>query len=126
METSFKAVVFDSGNRVLLGSSPRGEWELLGGRADPADGGPEDTVRRELREEAGLTVHVGKLIDIWYYDVPGDDRVAVASYVATADYFAQLSRGDEHVELAFFEPAELDQLNLPEAYKRTIRLAQSQ
>jgi hypothetical protein len=34
METSFKAALFDSANRVLLGSNPRGEWELLGGRAD--------------------------------------------------------------------------------------------
>jgi hypothetical protein len=86
MDTSFKAVIVDSGISVLLGSNPRGERELLGGRAEPHDGGPEDKVRRELREEAG----------------------------------------DEHIELPFFELAELEQLDLPQAYKHTIRLAQSQ
>jgi 8-oxo-dGTP pyrophosphatase MutT (NUDIX family) len=125
MDTSFKAVIFDSTGRVLLGSNLRGEWELLGGRAEPEDTTPEDTIRREVQEEAGLTIHIGEFVDIWYYDIPNEGRVAVASYRAELGDSKQLIRGDEHDALAFFDVDELHRIHLPDGYKRTIRLAQT-
>jgi 8-oxo-dGTP pyrophosphatase MutT (NUDIX family) len=123
VDTSFKAVVFDSAHRVLLGMNPRREWELLGGRADPRDRGPADTIRRELREEAGIEVVVGDLIDIWYLDIPSGGRVAVASYQAWSAEPESITSSDEHTQLAFFELDRLDRLNLPDGYATTIRLA---
>lgn len=123
MDVSFKAVLFDSDGAVLLGRNRRHEWELLGGRADPADRSPADTIRRELHEEAGLGVTVGALVDIWYYDIAGEGRVAVASYLASSIVGGSLRASDEHAELCWFELDELDDIPLPRGYATTIRLA---
>lgn len=125
MDVSFKAVLFDSDGAVLLGRNRRREWELLGGRADLADRSPADTIRRELFEEAGLTVTIGGLVDIWYYDIAGEGRVAVASYLATSSSEGSLRPSEEHAELCWFGLDELDGIPLPEGYVSTIRLAHS-
>ncbi|HEY1529475.1 MAG TPA: NUDIX hydrolase [Galbitalea sp.] len=123
MDTSFKAVILDSANRVLLGFNRRGEWELLGGRAEPQDNTPEETIRREVQEEAGLAIDIFELLDIWYYDIPTRGRVAVASYRASVVGGQQLTRGDEHDDVAFFDVKKLDRLPLPDGYRKSIRLA---
>jgi 8-oxo-dGTP pyrophosphatase MutT (NUDIX family) len=99
----------------------RAEWELLGGRADPGDSSPENTIRRELLEEAGVEVAVGPLIDIRFYDV-ADGRVAIASYLATVQT-GVTTPSSEHTELAFFETGQLAGLALPGGYSTSIRRA---
>ncbi|MGW2571496.1 NUDIX domain-containing protein [Streptomyces sp. NPDC001537] len=101
IDTSFKAVLLDSEMHVLLGTNPRGEGELLGGRAEAQDAAPQDTVRREVREEAGIDIVVGAIIDTWFYDVPG-------THASPSP--------------AFFHVRALDAINLPEGYRRSIRL----
>lgn len=123
MDVSFKAVVLDAAGRVLLGRNPRDEWELLGGRADPGDPDPHATIARELAEEAGIAVRIGELVDIWYYDVPGAGRVAVASYLAHLDGDAELVTSDEHAQLRFFPVDEVAGLDMPAGYTRTILAA---
>jgi len=53
--------------RILLIRKARGpytgQWDLPGGRIEFGES-PEDTVRRELQEEAGLTVAVGTLLSV--------------------------------------------------------------
>nr|WP_244374299.1 NUDIX hydrolase [Streptomyces griseorubiginosus] len=122
IDTSFKAVLLDGEMRVLLGSNPRGEWELLGGRAEAQDASSQDTVRREVREEAGIDIVVGAIVDTWFYDIPGTGRVAVTSYLARPVGDVSLALGTEHADLAFFHARELDDINLPEGYRRSIRL----
>lgn len=122
MQVSFKAVIFDTSHRVLLGRNPRGEWELLGGRAEPDDADPEDTLRREAMEEAGLQIEVGRLIDVWYYTVEGS-RIAIASYAAHVTDSSRAEISDEHSELRFFALDELPALTLPDGYKRSIEIA---
>ncbi|MGR6968158.1 NUDIX domain-containing protein [Streptomyces cynarae] len=122
IDTSFKAVLLDSETRVLLGTNPRGEWELLGGRAEAQDATPQDTVRREVYEEAGIDITVGAIVDTWFYDVPGKGRVAVTSYLARPVGDVSLVLSAEHADLAFFHARELDDINLPEGYRRSIRL----
>lgn len=123
MDVSFKAVLFDEHDRVLLGSNPRSEWELLGGRADDEDAGPVETIIRELWEEAGIHVDVGELIDIWYYDIANEGRVAVVSYLATTSDITSVAASVEHGSLGFFGLDDLDALVMPAEYKRTIRTA---
>ena len=123
MEISFKAVLFDIAGRVLLGTNPRGEWELLGGRPEAGDFGPHDTIARELTEEAGVAVRIGDLVDIWYYQIPGAGSVAIASYIAYLDDSADIVPSEEHTELQFFGVDELAGLNMPTGYKTTIRAA---
>jgi 8-oxo-dGTP pyrophosphatase MutT (NUDIX family) len=122
VDTSFKAVLLDSEMRVLLGINPRGEWELLGGRPETQDASPQDTVRREVHEEAGIDIVVGAIVDAWFYDVPGKGRVVVTSYLARPVGDGSLVLGADHADLAFFHSRELDDINLPEGYRQSIRL----
>jgi 8-oxo-dGTP pyrophosphatase MutT (NUDIX family) len=124
-DTSFKGVVFDSAGRVLLGRNKRQEWELLGGRAEPGDDGPEATIRREVLEETGLSVEVGSIIDVWYYEVADKGRVTIASYFAELCDGAEAVASHEHSDLAFFAPEEVVNLNIPDGYVQTVSKAAS-
>lgn len=123
MDVSFKAVLFNGDGQVLLGANSRSEWELLGGRADCQDSDPAATITREVREEAGIDAVVGELVDIWYYDIPNEGRVAVASYLASVEDMSGLVASVEHRSLRFFAPEEISALAMPEGYKSTIRQA---
>ena len=79
-------------------------------------------MRREVYEEAGLDIAVGSIVDTWYYDIQGEGRVAVTSYIAQPLGDVSLVLGDEHADLAFFHAHELDGINLPEGYRTSIRL----
>lgn len=105
-----------------MGTNPRGEWELLGGRAEDQDRSPQDTIRREVREEAGLDIEVGSIVDSWYYDISGEGRVAVTSYLAQLSGDSTIILGDEHTDLAFFRIEEIGGINLPEGYRNSVKL----
>ncbi|MEH0109245.1 NUDIX hydrolase [Tersicoccus sp. MR15.9] len=124
MDISVKAVLLDERNRLLLGLNPRAEWELLGGRADPGDADPAATLHRELREEAGLAVTVGALVDVWYYRPEpsrSDARVAVVSYLARVVGTSAAVASEEHGRLRWFALDEVDGLPIPEGYRATVR-----
>jgi ADP-ribose pyrophosphatase YjhB (NUDIX family) len=99
---------------VLRDHDPwRGLWCAPGGFCDRMEP-PEETARREAREEAGLDVRVGELLGIWvdvYADDPADDD---ADWISVA-YFAGEVDGDgdaapDGVEVAdarWFAPDEL-------------------
>jgi 8-oxo-dGTP diphosphatase len=59
---SADAIVRDSSGRILLvDPTYKPDWDLPGGMAE-ANEPPADAVRRELREELGLDIHVGDLL----------------------------------------------------------------
>lgn len=64
-----------------------GTWENAGGKVEPGES-PEKALRREIREEAGLSVTVGKLayaslvadmIILVYYCTPESHQVTLSS-----------------------------------------------
>ena len=65
------AGVVIEGGRVLLSQRKRGThlagaWELPGGKVDAGED-PREAVRRELREELGIEVTVGEILDVTFH-----------------------------------------------------------
>lgn len=89
-----------------------GCWALLGGGHEPSDHTPEDTIRRELREEAGIVPQ--RLAPFLAEEVYDADGLAVPVQI-----FAALWEGDptrlpltEGVMCAWFPPATVPRLRL--------------
>lgn len=110
-------------DRVVVLRNRRGEWELPGGRLDATDPTPEQALAREMREELGLEVEVGPLVDTWIYDVEGK-RVLILAFACTAHRPSTLTHSHEHVEVAAIGLARLRHEPLPEGYLRSIAAAQ--
>ncbi len=65
------AAVILEGGRVLLtqrkaGTHLAGAWEFPGGKAEPGED-PREALRRELREEIGIDVTVGDVVDVTFH-----------------------------------------------------------
>ena len=79
------AVVLRAG-RVLLtqrksGTHLAGAWEFPGGKVEP-DEDPRDAVARELREEIGVEITVGDILDVTFHRYP-EKSVLLLFYEAT-------------------------------------------
>ncbi|MEU4951733.1 NUDIX domain-containing protein [Streptomyces lavendulae] len=113
------ALIHDGNGRYLLhlrddlpGIWEPGAWALLGGGREPGDTSLEDTVRRELREEAGLEPGVVEPFAVEL--ATGTDGLTVPVQVFTARW-----NGDpaglpltEGVMLAWFRPDAMERLRL--------------
>jgi len=120
---SVKAVVRRE-DKVILLKNERDEWELPGGRLESAET-PEQAVVRELEEELGAVIKVGGLIDAWVYHVAGKD-VLILTYAARVENDPAIFEiSHEHQDMGWFELDELDSLNLPDGYRRSIEQAAS-
>jgi 8-oxo-dGTP diphosphatase len=106
-------VVLD-GERVLLvrrAHPPRqGEWSLPGGKVELGES-LVAAVRREVREETGLDVEVGPLVEM-FDRVHRDDRGAVRYHFVIADYLCHrvggvVRPGDDATDAAWASRAEL-------------------
>lgn len=123
LNVSFKAVLLSEDRRTLLGRNPRQEWELLGGRPDPRDATPQETLRREFLEEAGLAIVVGPILDSWIYDLGNLGRICVVTYSATVTDEAPLQVSAEHSEVRWFSAHEALNASMPRGYKESIMCA---
>ncbi|HSX02971.1 MAG TPA: NUDIX domain-containing protein [Candidatus Saccharimonadia bacterium] len=127
---SCKGIVWEGG-KVWLRKNERNEWELPGGKLDPGEQ-PAETVAREMLEELGVKVHVGRVVDNYLYtihmSVDENRGVLVASYACE---FVERVGQVEHIgeagraEFRQFPPGEIEALNMPEFYKRAIKLVRS-
>ncbi|RME63386.1 MAG: NUDIX domain-containing protein [Alphaproteobacteria bacterium] len=124
-------VVVLDGERVLLVRRARapkaGQWSLPGGAQHLGETARE-AAAREVREETGLDVAVGGLIDVVDY-VDHDGNGAVRHHYTLIDYWARpngrrlLQAADDAAAAAWFDPDGLDNLALWDETRRVIALA---
>jgi 8-oxo-dGTP diphosphatase len=110
---SVKALVRDDQGRILLAKESDGVWDLLGGGLDYG----EDAVaalRREVNEEAGLTVTSISPAPSYFVTCK---HPSADTYIANIVYDVTLTNidftpSDECVELAYFTPAQAAEMNI--------------
>ena len=116
---SVKGVVIRDGKVILL-RNERDEWELPGGKLELTES-PERCLTREIAEELRLDVQPESLIGSWVYTiVPGVD-VLVVTYGCSEASLNEAVMSDEHKEVRWFLLDEIDDLMMPDGYKRSIR-----
>lgn len=99
--TSIKGVVLHQG-RVLLLLNERDEWDLPGGRPDPGEDHRAALVR-EVREEAGLAVEVGVMVDEHLFEVLPQRFVRIVAYACTLATEGTIALSHEHHEASWVE-----------------------
>lgn len=116
---SVKGVLLGEACVVLL-ENERREWELPGGKLEVGES-PEECLVREIREELSLDVEVGPLIDAFVYEVLPGTRVLVLIYGCFAEDLRRLSHSAEHSAVGLFGLDELEGIDLPRGYERSVR-----
>lgn len=115
------AAVIVRDGRVLLtrrleGQHLAGLWEFPGGKLEGGES-PEEALVRECREECGIEVEVGEIVDVTYHRYPEKD-------VLLLFYRCELRAGEvRHLQVAdhaWVAPSELDEYPLPPADERVI------
>jgi ADP-ribose pyrophosphatase YjhB (NUDIX family) len=94
--------VFRAGRLLLVRrvmSPGRGRWSLPGGYLDPGED-PRAAAAREAAEEAGVTVEVGAVVDV--FANPPDDGGAIFILYAASWVSGEPVAGDDADDAAFF------------------------
>ena len=125
---SIKGVVIHD-SRVLLLLNERGEWDLPGGRPDAGEDHRAALVR-EVREETGLAVEVGALVDEHLFEVLSQRFVRILAYACTLQTEGAIALSPEHREACWVELTALGERVagrlLPAGYLGAIRQAACQ
>jgi 8-oxo-dGTP pyrophosphatase MutT (NUDIX family)/GNAT superfamily N-acetyltransferase len=116
---SVKGVLFEDGRVVLL-ENERRQWELPGGRLEPAED-PPTCLAREVAEELGIDVVVDAILDSWVYEVLPRREVLIVTYGVRRNGRSPMRVSAEHRRLGLFAPDEIDNLAIAEGYRRSIR-----
>jgi ADP-ribose pyrophosphatase YjhB (NUDIX family) len=105
-------IAADRDGRLLMikrGRAPSaGLWSVPGGRVEPGES-DEAAVIREMREETGLEVSVGRLVGTVERPGPGGVVYEIHDYAVTAEG-GTLEAGDDAAEARWFTAAELRDL----------------
>jgi mutator protein MutT len=97
----------------------RNEWELPGGRLERGET-PERCLKREIREELSILVDVGRLLDVWVYEVQPGSEVLIVTYRCHWDGEGIPRISDEHTGVGWFDRGEIRGLRILEGYLRAI------
>ena len=114
---------------MLLLLNERDEWDLPGGRPDAGEDHRAALVR-EVREETGLAVEVGALVDEHLFEVLPQRFVRIVAYACTLETEGTIALSPEHREACWVELAALGERiagrPLPAGYLGAIRQAACQ
>jgi 8-oxo-dGTP diphosphatase len=123
------AVVVDRGRALLVrrGHEPaRGQWSIPGGRVEPGET-LRDAVRREILEETGLSIEVGRRLRI-LERIFRDDSARVKYHYVLIDYRAiptggALSASSDAADARYFTSRQLEKLGIADVTLQVIREA---
>lgn len=117
------AVVTDGHGRLLLirrGHAPgAGLWSLPGGRVEPGESDAA-AVAREMREETGLDVTVGRLLGTVRLPGDRDDVFDVRDYLVSVTG-GSLAAGDDAAEARWVSVRDIAALPLTAGLAETLR-----
>ena len=115
---SIKGVFAAPSGEVVLLLNERDEWELPGGRIEIGES-PRECVEREIREELGVAVTAGELLDSYLFEVVPGKHVFIETYACalTGGFVPRIS--DEHKRTGLFRADDLPD-NLPAGYRASI------
>jgi 8-oxo-dGTP diphosphatase len=117
------AVVHDEQGRLLLvrrATEPgRGQWSIPGGRVQPGETDLAAT-RREVHEETGLLVDVGRLLGSVHRPAPGGAVFEIHDYSAQVIGGA-LRAGDDAADARWVTAAEYRELNVVGGLTESLR-----
>lgn len=120
---SVKAVVLHQG-RVLLLVNERDEWDLPGGRPEAGED-HRTALAREVREETGLSIEIGALIDDHLFEVLPQRFVRILAFGCTLTGHADVVLSDEHLKMSWVSLADIGGTiagrHLPAGYLGAIR-----
>ena len=110
------AIIFDEAGKVLVSRRVDSGWfNLPGGGVEPDESVPEGLIR-EVREETGLEVEIGRLIGV--YSKPQKQELVLTFRArATGGSLAPSDEADYHTWVA---PAELDGVKLLPKHRERI------
>lgn len=96
--TSVAAIPFtDDGKLVVVNLRHRG-LDLPGGHVEPFETRPEETMSREVMEEASMTIRDSVLVDVVESDYFDDRKSYILIYAAYVDEFKEFAQNEESSE----------------------------
>ena len=76
---------------------------------------------REVKEELALDVALGPILDSWLYDIHGQVEVLIVTYGCLCTALGEIVISHEHKAVGLFGLDEINGLDMPEGYRRSIR-----
>jgi 8-oxo-dGTP pyrophosphatase MutT (NUDIX family) len=82
---------------------------------------PPVCLAREVQEELSLSVNIGPILDTWVYHITEGVDVLIVTYGCLPNSSGDIAHSAEHQALGLFPADEVDQLNMPQGYKYSVK-----
>lgn len=127
MRAAGKAVIVNDNGKILV-IKRKGEethlenlWDVPGGRFDYGET-PQEGLKRETREEAGLEIEIVEPVRSWTFTRDNGEQVFGTTFLCEPESF-DIEIGDEHSEHRWIEPEKLDDIAMHDGLREGLKQA---